>query len=82
MRERGCPAAVPQWVHVHPDMAAPFVEFERARLSRYPKMPAMAAGASGQFSFASNNQTTPTALREDLLGREIKIEHQHGGLQW
>jgi hypothetical protein len=39
----------------------------------------MAAGAPGQLSFASNNETPPTALREDLLGREFEIEYQHEG---
>jgi hypothetical protein len=42
-------------------------------------MPRVAAGASGQFSLASNNEAPPATLREDLLGREFEIEHQHEG---
>jgi hypothetical protein len=40
----------------------------------------MAPGASGQFALASNDETAPGALVEDLAGGEGEIELEHGGL--
>jgi hypothetical protein len=40
----------------------------------------MAAGAAGQFALASNDETAPAALVEDLHGGELEIELEHSGL--
>ena len=40
----------------------------------------MAAGAPGQFALASNDETAPAALLEDLPGGESEIEFKHGRL--
>jgi hypothetical protein len=40
----------------------------------------MAPGASGKFALASNHETAPAALVQDLAGGEREIELEHGGL--
>ena len=40
----------------------------------------MAADAPGQFALASNDETAPAALLEDLPGGELEIEFEHGRL--
>ena len=80
MREGNCPVAVAQRMHFHPDSVLPFVQLECARTARHPKVPMMAAGAPGQFALASNDETAPAALLEDLPGGELEIEFEHGRL--
>ncbi len=65
-------------MHFHPDTALPFVQLESAPTARYPKMPMMAAGAPGEFSLASNDDTAPAAFVEDVFGGEREIEFEHG----
>jgi hypothetical protein len=80
MREGSCPAAVTQWMHFHPDPVLPFVQFKRSRTAWRPKVPMMAPGARGQFALASNDETAPPTLVEDLPGGELETELEHGGL--
>lgn len=40
----------------------------------------MAAGAAGQRALASNDQTAPATLGEDLNGGALQIEFEHGRL--
>jgi hypothetical protein len=40
----------------------------------------MAACAAGQFALASNDETAPLALVEDLQGSELKTELEHSRL--
>ena len=40
----------------------------------------MAADASGQFALASNDETAPATLLEDLHGAELETEFEHGQL--
>jgi hypothetical protein len=37
----------------------------------------MAAGAPGEFTFASSDDAAPAALFEDLRGGELEIELEH-----
>ena len=67
-------------MHFHPDSVLPFVQLQRARTAWYPKVPMMAADATGQFALASNDETAPAALLEDLPGGELEIEFEHGRL--
>jgi hypothetical protein len=80
VREGGCPAAVTQRMNFHPDTALPFAQLQCARAARHPKVPMMAASTPGQFALASNDQTTPAALVEDLFGCELEMELEHRGL--
>ena len=77
MRQSSCPAAVAQWMHVHPDSVLPFVQLKSAWTARDPKVPMMAAGAAGQFALASNDDSAPLALIEGLPGGELEIEFEH-----
>jgi hypothetical protein len=43
-------------------------------------VPMMAPGARGQFALASHDETAPTRFVEDLLGGELEVELEHGGL--
>ena len=79
-REGSCPAAVAQRMHLHPDSVLPLVQLERARTARHPKVPMMTAGATGQLALASDDETPPAALFEDLPGGEVEIELEHGRL--
>ena len=78
MRQGRRPAAVTQRMHFHPDPVPPFVQLQGARAAWHVKVPMMAAGAPGQLSLASNDQTVPPALLEDLRGGELEIEFEHG----
>jgi hypothetical protein len=40
----------------------------------------MAAGTPGQFALASNDETAPAALLEDLPGGEFESEFEHDRL--
>jgi hypothetical protein len=40
----------------------------------------MAAGAPGQLTLASNDETAPAALLEDLVGGELEIDVGHSQL--
>jgi hypothetical protein len=40
----------------------------------------MTAGATGQLALASDDETPPAALFEDLPGGEVEIELEHGRL--
>jgi hypothetical protein len=40
----------------------------------------MAGDATGQFALASNDETAPAALLEDLPGGELEIQFEHGRL--
>ena len=80
MRERTCPAAVTQGMHFHPDSVLPFVQLQCSRTAWYPKVPMMAADATGQFALASNDETALAALLEDLPGGELETEFEHGRL--
>ena len=80
MRERSCPAAVTQRMHFHPDSVLPFVQLQCAGTAWRPKVPMMAADASGQFALASNDETAPATLLEDLHGAELETEFEHGQL--
>ena len=55
MCEGGCPAAVTQRMHFHPDSGLPFAQLQCARTARHPKVPMMAANSPGQFTLASND---------------------------
>lgn len=77
MREGTCPAAVTQGVNLHPDSVLQFAQLQRARAAWHPKVPMVAAGATGQLALASNDQTAPAALIEDLLRGELDIEFNH-----
>ncbi len=39
-----------------------------------------APGARGQCALASNDETPPPTLVEDLLGGELEVELEHAGL--
>ena len=80
MREGICPAAITQRMHFHPDSVLPCVQFQCARTAWSPKVPMMAPGAPSQFALASNDETAPPTLVEDLLGGELEVELEHGGL--
>jgi len=77
MREGSCPAAVAQWMHLHPNPVLPFVQLECARAAGYPEMPMMATGTPGQLALASNDETAPMTLLENLPGGDLKIEFEH-----
>ena len=66
-------------MHFHPDSVLPFVQLQCARTAGHPKMPMTAAGAPGQFPLASNDETAPATLLEDLPGCELEIEFEHAG---
>ncbi len=40
----------------------------------------MAPDAPSQFALASNDETAPATFVEDLLGGELEVELEHGGL--
>jgi hypothetical protein len=40
----------------------------------------MTAGATGQLALASDDETSPAALFEDLPGGEVESELEHGRL--
>jgi len=80
MGEGSCPAAVAQGMYFHPGPVVPFAQLQRARTAWHTKVPMVAAGAPGQLSLASNDETAPAALLEDLPGGELEIEFEHGGL--
>ncbi len=77
VRERSCPAAVAQRMDLHPDSVLPFAQLQGARAAWPAKVPMMAPGAPGQFALASNDETAPAALLEDLPGGELEIEFEH-----
>ena len=79
MRQRSCPAAVTQRVHLYPGLVLPLANLERPRTVGHPKVPMMAPGAPGELSLASNDQATPAALVEGLAGGELELELEHGG---
>jgi hypothetical protein len=80
MREGSCPAAVTQWMDLHPDSVLPFVQLQSARTAWHPKVPMMAAGSPRQLAFASNDQSAPAARLEDLTGGEFEGEFKQCGL--
>jgi hypothetical protein len=80
MRERGCPAAVTQRMHFDPDSVLPFVQLQSAGTAWNPEMPMMAPGTPRKFALASNDDSAPAALVEDLLGGELEIEFEHGAV--
>ena len=55
MREGTCPAAVTQRMDLHPDSVLKFAQLQRALAAWHPKVPVMAAGATGQLAHASND---------------------------
>lgn len=80
MGEGSCPAAVTQGMHFHPDSVLPFAQLQGARTAWHTKVPMVAAAAPCQFTLASNDQTAPVALVENLPGGECETEFEHGGL--
>lgn len=80
MGECGGPAAVTQGMHLHPDSILPFAQLQRARTAWHPKVPMVAAAAPGQFTFASNDQSAPSAIVENLPGGEPEIDLEHVAL--
>src|SRR2546428_12161479 len=65
--KRGRPAAITSRMHLHPDSVLPLAQLERARAPWKPEMPVVAASAAGQLAFASNDETTLTALGKSLI---------------
>jgi len=65
---------------LQPAASAPDGSLAGGRTARHPKVPMMAAGAPGQFAFASNDETAPAALLEDLPGCELETEFEHDPL--
>lgn len=74
VREGGCPAAITQRMHFHPDSVLPLAQLQRAWTAWDPQVPVTAAGAPRQFAFASNDEPAPAALVENLRGGELEVE--------
>ena len=68
-------------MHLHPDSVLPFAQLERARAPWKPEMPVVAASATGQLAFASNDETTLTALGKSLISRDVQGEFEHDRLR-
>ena len=77
MREGSCPVAIAQRMHFHPDSVPPFVQLQRARSARNPKMPMMAADAPGQLTLALNHESATPAFLQGLRGAEPEIKFEH-----
>jgi len=77
MREGAYPTRVAQRMNFHPDSILPFVQFERPRAARNPKVPMTAAGAPGKLALISDDETAGAALLERFCRRKHKIELQH-----
>jgi hypothetical protein len=67
-------------MHLHPDPALPLAQLERAGAPGKGEMPVMATRASGQFALAANDKTTPTALGESIIGRDVQLEFNHASV--
>jgi hypothetical protein len=80
MRERSCPAAVTKRMNLHPDSILILAQLQCARAAWHPKVPMMAARATGQLARASNDHSVPAALIQDLPRGEVEIEFKHGEL--
>jgi hypothetical protein len=80
MREGSCPATVTQWMHFHPDSVLKFAQLQGARSARHPKVPMVTPPAPRQLTLASNDQTAPLALVQDLPGCELENEFEHARL--
>ena len=68
-------------MHLHPDSVLPLAQLERARAPWKPEMPVVAASAAGQLAFASNDETTLTALGKSLISRDVQVEFEHDRLR-
>lgn len=64
----------------HPDSVLPFIQLQGARTAWHPKVPMVAAGSPGQLALASNDQSAPSAILEDLAGGEFEGELKQCGL--
>jgi hypothetical protein len=64
-------------MHVHPHSTLPFVQLESPTATGDPKVPMVAACASGEFALAPDDEASPPALVKRLLGGQIQIEFEH-----
>ena len=63
---------------LHPDVAVPLVQFERAGITWDPKMPVSAARPTREFAPAYHDKATPLTFRERLLRCQAEGELQDG----
>ena len=61
-------------MHLHPDTAAPLVQFEGPGPTRPPKMPVMATDSPREFALAPRYEASAATLSECLFGAELEID--------
>jgi hypothetical protein len=80
MCDGGCPTAVPQRMHLHPDPVLPFIQLQSARSTWDPKIPVTATRAPSPLALAPHQKATATELLQDLISGDLQIKFQHSAI--